>query len=105
MSPTGKIKSKVFGNDASGFAQLGTWLTKQGVARLHACMEATGVYWEALSEHLVDAGRQVSVIDPARIKAFGTSQGVRTKTDKADARLIAKFCSRNALEAWQAPPD
>lgn len=101
--PTGKFKSKVFTNDASGFSQLDAWLTKQGVARLHACMEATGVYWEALAEHLADAGHEVSVINPARIKAFGTSQGIRTKTDKVDARLIAVFCERNNPQAWQAP--
>ncbi len=103
LSPAGKFKSKVFTNNASGFGQLDAWLAKQGVGRMHACMEATGVYWEALAEHLVDAGHQVSVINPARIKAFGTSQGVRTKTDKVDARLIATFCHRNSPQAWQAP--
>ena len=104
LLPTGKFKSKVFSNDANGFSQLDAWLTKQGIASMHACMEATGVYWEALAEHLVDAGYQVSVINPARIKAFGTSQGVRTKTDKVDARLIATFCQRISPAAWQAPP-
>ena len=103
LLPTGKFKSKVFDNEASGFRKLDAWLGKQGVASLHACMEATGVYWEALAEHLVDAGHQVSVINPARIKAFGTSQGVRTKTDKVDARLIATFCQRISPEPWQAP--
>ncbi len=104
LSPAGKFKSKAFGNDASGFGQLDAWLARHDVVSMHACMEATGVYWEALAEHLVDAGHRVSVINPARIKAFGTSQGVRTKTDKVDARLIAKFCSRNTPEAWQAAP-
>jgi len=104
LSPAGKFKSKVFTNDASGFGKLGAWLGKQGVAKMHACMEATGVYWEALAEHLADAGHQVSVINPARIKAFGTSQGVRTKTDKVDARRIATFCKRLSPVPWQAPP-
>jgi transposase len=104
LSPAGKSKSKVFGNDASGFAQLDAWLAKLGVAHMHACMEATGVYWEALGEHLADAGHAVSVINPARIKAFGVSEGIRTKTDKADARLIATFCARNKPQLWQAPP-
>lgn len=101
--PAGKFKSKVFANNANGFGQLDAWLAKQSVTSLCACMEATGVYWEALAEHLVDAGHQVSVINPARIKAFGTSQGVRTKTDKVDARLIATFCRRISPEPWQAP--
>ena len=103
MLPTGKFKSKVFTNDASGFSKLDAWLSKHSVGRMHVCMEATGVYWEALAEHLADAGHQVSVINPARIKAYGTSQGIRTKTDKVDARLIATFCERNNPQAWQAP--
>jgi len=103
LSPTGKFKSKVFTNNASGFSQLEAWLGKQGVTSVHACMEATGVYWEALAEHLVDAGHRVSVINPARIKAFGTSQGVRTKTDKVDSRLTATFYQRISPEPWQAP--
>lgn len=105
LSPTGKFKSKVFTNDADGFGKLDAWLGKHRVARVHACMEATGVYWEALAEHLVDARHEVSVINPARIKAFGTSQGIRTKTDKVDARLIATFCERNNPQAWQAPSE
>lgn len=105
LSPAGKLKSKVLGNDASGFRQLNAWLAKHGVKHLHACMEATGVYWEALAEHLADAGHRVSVINPARIKAFGVSEGIRTKTDKADARLIATFCARNTPQLWQAPPE
>ena len=42
LLPTGKFKSKVFTNDASGFGKLDAWLTKQSVAGLHACMKATG---------------------------------------------------------------
>jgi transposase len=66
-------------------------------------MEATGIYWEAVAECLLHAGYRVSVVNPAQIKAFGQSRLVRTKTDKADARLIAQFCHERAPEPWQAP--
>lgn len=62
-------------------------------ASLHVCMEATGIYWEAVAVYLNEAGHTVGVVNPAQIKAFGTSQLVRTKTDRADARLIAAFCA------------
>jgi transposase len=47
----GKLRHKVFPNTSTGFAQLTTWLSTQGVERVHACLEATGTYGEALSLH------------------------------------------------------
>jgi transposase len=102
--PEGKLRHKVVENSPSGFQALSTWLAKQGAQTVHACMEATGIYWEAVAEYL--AGREgftVSVINPAQIKAFGVSRMVRTKTDKADAKLIAEFCFERRPEPWQAP--
>lgn len=99
----GKIRSKVVDNTPQGFELLSMWLRKQGAAELHACMEATGTYWEAVAEYLVDAGHTVSVVNPARIKAFGAASHVRTKTDAVDARLIAAFCDAHSPEPWHAP--
>ena len=101
--PDGKLRSKVVANTPEGFAVLSAWLHKHGVTELHTCMEATGTYWETVAEYLVDAGFRVSVVIPAQIKAFGSAQLVRTKTDKADARLIAAFCAAQHPEPWQAP--
>jgi transposase len=101
--PDGKLRSKVVDNTPDGFVVLSAWLLKQGVSELHACLEATGTYWEAVAEYLVDAGFRVSVVNPAQIKAFGAAQLVRTKTDKADARLIAGFCAAQCPAPWQAP--
>jgi transposase len=99
----GKIRSKVVDNTPQGFVLLSEWLNKYGVTDLHVCMEATGIYWEAVAEFLADAGHKVSVINPAQIKAFGSAGMVRTKTDRVDARLIARFCMAQHPEPWQAP--
>lgn len=99
----GKIRSKVVDNTPQGFAVLSTWLNKHGVTDLHVCMEATGIYWEAVAEFLADAGHTVSIVNPAQIKAFGAAELVRTKTDRVDARLIARFCVAQRPEPWQAP--
>lgn len=98
----GKVRGKVVANGPEGFADLRTFLTKHGVTELHACMEATGIYWEACAEYLTEAGFAVSVVNPAQVKAFGRSRLQRTKTDKADARLIAEFCAAQAPAPWQA---
>jgi len=39
-----------------------------------------------------DAGHTVSIVNPARIKGFAQSELMRTKNDKVDAGLIARFC-------------
>lgn len=99
----GKYKHKVVDNNRNGFTALTEWLDKQGAVKPHVCMEATGVYWEAVAEFLAGKGWTVSVINPAQIKAFGTSRLVRTKTDKVDAQLIAEFCCERHPEPWLAP--
>jgi transposase len=100
---SGKLRHKVFPNNATGFEQLTHWLTKQGVEQVHACLEATGAYSEPLALYLHAAGQRVSLINPAAVKAFAQSRLSRTKTDKADAELIARFCQAQEPPAW-APP-
>jgi transposase len=100
----GKCRSKVFENNPAGFSALFTWLAKNCAETVHACMEATGTYGEALARFLHDAGHSVSVTNPARIKAFGESELLRTKNDKTDAKLIARFCERMNPTLWQPPP-
>ena len=101
----GKHRDKVASNNPKGFDELSAFLARQGAepANTHVCMEATGIYWEAVALFLVNAGFRVSIVNPAQIKAFGQSRLVRTKTDKADARLIAGFCHERNPEPWQAP--
>ena len=100
----GKLRHKVLANSRDGFEALRTWLSHQGVEQCHVCMEATGIYWEAVAEFLAGIeGCTVSVINPAQIKAFGASRMVRTKTDKVDAQLIAEFCAERNPRPWQAP--
>jgi transposase len=100
----GKLKHKVFPNTSTGFAQLREWLSKQRVERVHVCLEATGTYGNALSLFLHQAGHIVSVINPAAVKAFAQSRLSRTKTDRVDAELIARFCLAQAPPAWTPLP-
>lgn len=99
----GDRRHKQFANTPSGFSELQGWLASQHLERVHACMEATNVYWEALAIFLHDASHTVSVVNPARIKGFAQSQMNRTKTDKQDSRIIAQFCLQSKPEAWTPP--
>lgn len=100
LKENGGTKPKKFTNNTAGFESLQSWLKQQGVAELHACMEATSIYGEALAEFLYEAGYQVSIVNPARIKGFAKSELLRTKTDSVDAALIARFCAAVKPSFW-----
>ena len=99
-----KVKSKVIRNSPQGFAELAAWLERHDVHLIHACCEATGVYWEAVALFLFEAGHHVSVVNPAQSHAFGQSRLQRNKTDGIDAALIAAFCDSAQPPLWQPPP-
>jgi transposase len=99
----GRLRHRAFTNDEAGFSQLSEWLTKNNAGRVHACMEATGSYSDALATYLHEHGHAVSVVNPAAIKAYAQSRLSRTKTDRVDASLIASFCAERRPPEWQPP--
>jgi transposase len=100
----GRTHHRQFSNTPTGFQQLLGWLRAHLTLPLHAGMEATGVYGEALALFLHQQGVRTSVVNPARIKAFAQSELLRTKTDKTDAALIARFCAKHQPALWAPPP-
>jgi transposase len=92
-----------FDNSRAGYTKLDHWLKKRKVEQVHVCLEATGRYSEGVAEHLHAAGQTVSVINPARLKAFGQARLTRTKTDQTDAALLAEFCRSQRPPAWTPP--
>ncbi|MGG7380822.1 IS110 family transposase, partial [Escherichia coli] len=50
LLPTdGKVLHKTCANTPGGCAELATWLARRKVTHVHACLEATGTYGEALA--------------------------------------------------------
>lgn len=101
ISASGAQHYASFPNTAHGFSQLQAWLFEHQVTRLHACMEATNVYWQALATFLYATGYTVSVVNPIRIKGFAQATMQRNKTDKLDSAVIAHFCLKHTPEAWE----
>jgi len=102
----GKLKHKVFTNNQEGFELLTAWLHKQSVDHVHVCLEASSTYGDELAAYMHDAGHTVSIVNPARIKGFAQSELMRTKNDKVDAGLIARFCHAKHPAPWTpAPPE
>lgn len=104
LSINHKLRHRRFANRQEGFAELGTWLVKHKVTALHACLEATGPYSEALALYLHEQGHLVSIVNPAQIKAFGQSELLRNKDDRPDAGLIRRFCEKQQPTPWTPAP-
>ncbi len=102
----GRAPRRRFANDPAGHAALMAWadaLAPAGCA-LGFCLESTGTYGTALATTLAQAGRHVSVVNPARIKYAGLASGQGNKTGKADARLIAQYARDRRPPAWHPAP-
>jgi transposase len=106
LKAEGKYRSKVFPNNATGFAQLLGWLDSMlpdGQATAHVCMEATGTYHEGLAFFLHDHAVAVSVVNPLQVKRFMELERMRNKTDYGDAKALARFCDKTGPALWEAP--
>ena len=60
------------------------------------CMEHTGRYYEPVATRLSDAGIFVSAVNPVLIRMFGDVSLRTPKTDKTDAKKIARY----TLDRW-----
>lgn len=100
LTPEGKYRSKAFPNDPTGHEHFVDWLDQHDARDAHLCMETTGAYGRNLARFLAQQQLLISVINPAQIHAFGKTELTRAKTDKADARLIARYCRMHRPAAW-----
>ena len=95
---------KGFANTAEGFEQLDQWVKSHGVRTFHACLEATGTYGDELALSLYEHGYQVSIVNPAKVAAFRKSEGIRTKNDQQDAKVLALYCEKKEPPLWKPTP-
>jgi len=100
----GKTLTRRFDNTPKGFKLLQGWLLSLHIEQVHACLEATGVYGEAIAEFLYEKKHRVSVVNPLRIRKYAESDLKRNKTDTADARTIADFCLAKNPNEWHPLP-
>jgi len=99
-----KLRHKTFPNAPAGFADLARWLARHTEGPIHACLEATGPYGDAVAEFLFDAGHTVSVVNPSIIHAYAKVQLLRAKADAVDAEVIARYAAKEQPAPWAPPP-
>jgi transposase len=80
---------QTFPNAAQGHRKLVGWLRKHQVNK--AVMEASGGYERVWARVLREAGIEVRIVDPKRVRSFALSAGRLAKNDAIDAEMIAWF--------------
>ena len=85
--PGGEIKQ--VSNDKAGFAKLIKWLGRFVVERI--VYEATGSYHRGLEDALSSVGLPLVRVNPLQARRFAQACGVRTKTDRVDAAMLARM--------------
>ena len=87
VAPSGQVLSVA--NSEQSIAALGRQLRRLGVARIG--LEASGGYERAPVRGLSQAGFDVHVLAPVRIRALARALGRHAKTDPIDAAMIARY--------------
>jgi transposase len=80
---------QTFPSTPQGHRQLVAWLRKHKVDK--AAMEASGGYERDWAKLLRQAGIEVRIVDPKRVRSFALSAGRLAKNDAIDAEMIAWF--------------
>jgi len=97
------ITKEAIPNDRKGFEMLLVWLNDYQIDKTNCriCMEATGVYSQAIAYYLLFQGFPVSIEPPLKFKrAFDP---VGHKTDPVDSKQIAEYAYRfqDELTSWK----
>ena len=96
-------RSFAIDNDSKGYLKL--------LKHLKTCQnplvvfEASGGYERGLCEFLHKKAIPLEMVNPARVRDFARSEGVRAKTDPIDTKMILAFAKSKALRAMEAPSE
>lgn len=98
---TGEMHS--FSNDKAGITKAVAWLNK--VKPAITVMEATGGLEIPLHVALQEAKLPVAVINPRQTRDFAKSMGILAKTDKVDAKVLARYAEAVKPEVRPLPDE
>jgi len=95
------LGSRTFNNTPKGFEEISAWTEKKSKGNaVSFVMEATGVYHENLAYCLHQSGYGVHIVLALKSKRYMQSLGLRSKTDKIDAKGLAFMGLEQSLDQW-----
>src|ERR1035441_10044537 len=102
IEPDHCVCQREFANSASGHKALLGWLGKYN-ALVRVSLEATGIYSLDLALALdAQDSVEVAVLNPRLVNRFAQTLR-RSKTDAADAQVLAEYSQRMPFLAWTPP--
>jgi transposase len=105
LRPLGVVVAKPFevGHTAAELGKLADFL-KSLDGETKVVMEHTGRYYESVAQVIHERGLSVSAVNPLLIREYGGNSLRRVKTDKADAKKIARYALDNWAELREYTP-
>lgn len=105
--PTQGVDLGEFPNQPDGFEALRAALAPfmEGEVVVHLVAEVTGGYELPLLSFAFEEGWQVSTPNPKQLRDWAKGIGMRAKTDRQDARLLARFAAERQPPAQQPVPE
>ncbi len=99
-----------FTNDTEGFNQIDAVLqshkARVGADEIHLVCEPTGGYQAALVAFAYEQEWKISLPNPAQVRDWASGIGIRAKTDKQDAYMLARFAAeRKPTPTGQLPSE
>jgi transposase len=89
-------------NNARGFADLVRRLGRFGVAAIG--LEPSGGYERELAQALSKAGLPVRNVNPHKLRHYARANGVLAKSDRIDARMIARYTAELPTRPLRTDP-
>lgn len=102
--PAPRVPPRVANTDAGIAPLVAALTTLTALGPTLVVVEATGAYHRPLLSALLTAGVPTALANPAQIAAFRTTGLGREKSDRADARLLARFAAVHGDELRRAVP-
>lgn len=68
-------------------------------------MEATGSYQKPVAMALLEAGHCVAVVNPRQVRRFAQGIGILAKTDKIDAKILARYAELVRPRTMEKPSE
>jgi len=104
IDPQGHLKQCEFANTSNGHQRLLAYLRKCS-ASVRISLEATGIYSLDLALTLdAEPWIELAVLNPKLVSRFAETLR-RSKTDSADAMVLASYSQRMPFVRWQRPAD
>lgn len=94
VEPSGEVWTSP--TSAAGLRTLVKRLTKLQPTLI--ALEPTGGYEVPVVDALLGAALPVALVHPGRVRAYATAQGQQAKTDRLDARVLARYAAQ-----WSDP--